>query len=96
MSGIESCQAGGLQSRRSCRHPRIDLDYDTCSPAPATDLRAAIRQRVLGVLEIQNLGPGQLVQAVDKPLQDGEDSRSLRRDTLLILVIERPVETVEI
>ena len=51
---------------------------------------------MLGVLEIQNLRPGQLVQTFDEPLQDGEDGRCLQRDTLLVLVIERPVETVEV
>jgi hypothetical protein len=96
MSGVEWCKAGGVQSLCSRRNPLVNPDSDMCTPTPATDLCATIRERVLGILEIQNLRPCQLVQAFDKPLEDGEDGRCLQCNTLLILVIERPVETVEI
>jgi hypothetical protein len=96
MSGVERLKTGGVQSCCSRRHFRVDLDYGTCMPTPTTDLCAPVRQRVLGVLKIKNIRPSQLVHAIDDPLQDEEDGRRLQRDTLLALVIERPVEAVEI
>jgi len=96
MSGIKWCKTVNEQSFCSRRHLLVNPDSDTCTPTPATDFCAAIRQRVLGVLEFQDIRPDQLVQAFDEPLQDREDGPCLRRDTLLALVIERPVETIEI
>jgi hypothetical protein len=96
MSRVEWFNTGSVQYRCSRRHLRVNPDYDTCTPTPASDFSAAIRQRVLGVLEIQNLRPSQLVQVIGEPLQDGEDGLCLQCDTLLALVIERSVEAIEI
>jgi hypothetical protein len=96
MSGIEWCKTVGEQSFCSRRHLLVNPDSDTCTPTPATNLCATIRQRVLRVFELQDIRPYQLVQVFDEPLQDREDGPCLRRDTLLVLVIERPVETIEI
>jgi hypothetical protein len=96
MSGVKWSKSGGMQSRRSGPHLRVNLDYDMRATAPATDLCAAVRQRMLRVLELQNLRPSELVQTVGESLQDGEDRRCFHHDPLLTLVIERPVEAVEI
>src|SRR3954452_23252197 len=57
VSGVKWRKAASVELFCSRRHLLVNPDSDTRTPTPATDLCAAIRQRVLGVLEIQSLRP---------------------------------------
>jgi hypothetical protein len=57
---------------------------------------ASIQQGVLGVLELQDSRPCQVVDAVDNPLKDREDCGGFLGDAVLVLVIKRAVEAVQV
>jgi hypothetical protein len=51
---------------------------------------------MLGILKIQYSGPCQLVNTRHNALEDSKDSSSFLGNTILLLIVERSVETIQI
>jgi hypothetical protein len=71
-----------------------DGHIDNRALHPTRNFGTPIHQRVLGVLELKDSRPRQMVGAVDDPSQDREDGGGFASDAVLALIIERPIETV--
>ena len=96
MRGIQSPQTG----RREGMRPRSDdgrngnmYDGTVCPPR---NFDTPVHERMLSILKREYIRPYQVVNAMSNALKDSEYRRSLLRNPCLVLIIKRPIETVEI
>ena len=96
MGCVERCQSGFRQHLCSGKDAVGKANGDRSPLGPARDLGPPIDERMLRVFEIQNGRPGQAVAAISDSLEDFKDRGGFPGDPGLVLVIEWPVETVQV
>lgn len=79
-----------------CSHLWRDSNVDYRTLCPPHNFATPIRQRVLCVLERKDNRPDQPVNPLDDPLQDHKDCGGFLGNSVLTLIIERPVKAIQI
>jgi len=96
MRGIQSPKTGRREGVRPRSDGRRDGNVHDRSVCPLGNFDTPIHQGMLCILKREYIRPYQTVNSMRDALKDSKYRRSFSRNPCLVLIIKRPIETVEI
>jgi len=96
MRGIQGPKTGRREDVCPRSNGRGDGNVPDCSVCPLGNFDTPIHQGMLRILKREDIRSYQAVNTVRDALEDGKHCSGFLRNPCLVLIIKRPIETVEI